>query len=339
MADVVTADLDEPHCVAYDPEGSLRDAVVGTHTLDDYQVLPADLSHNLGGAAHFEIADPLSFPFEDVADSFWDIPLLIRLPDLSLDDCVNLFGQPLLTNLTVCDVLSASPELTAGLQRSFGFPRSMFVDDDYRRATFEIKTAHRVAVELRRRRSNLYTEWPLPTTAYKQRLVLADRAIRKAVTGYVGPVHQPRIEVHGWNVRRFVPAVWSGLTRVVERRPVIRRRLQTEYEGVGLPIGSMKQPLAALGSEVVVGIDNLKLYGLHQVRRALTDLMATVQTGGRVILFESFVDNHRPDDFVDLVLDAATHRVTLNEVRVLACSDDEVATAAVFELNRIGGRI
>jgi len=325
--------------ITYDPEAD--DPFDGDLLrLTDYDVLPDALAANLAGGRHFEIRDPLSFPFEDVGPDFWTTPLLVRLPDISGEDARSLFDELLFRRLTVCDLLTASVGLRDQLQQHYGFPKSMFVAADHRRSARDLEIADRVAVELRRRHSPLYSEWPLATPAYKERLVVATDALSRAIAeARPGPSASPTVELRGWNVRRFVPSVWSGLRRIVEYRPIIRDRLAVDHGETGVALVAPGKDVKPLGVDVGVGIDHLKLAGAGTAQRRLRSLFQSVQSGGRLVLVETFDGDRRPNDYIDLLLEVSTHRLVMESVSVLSCPDDEVASAAVFSLTKLGRRV
>lgn len=323
--------------VRYRPTGVGSDGGEGLSDLTDYDVLPPALNRALDGASHIEIDDPLSFPFEDAGPSFWETPLLVRLPDMTFDACVDLFDRLLFRRLTVCDQVAAPKPLVAPLSRRYGFPRSMFVPLDHRPDPDVLDVAARVTAELRRRHSTLYTEWPLPSMPYKRRLLQVDRAVRQAVdeTPVIGG-SKPAVELHGWHVRRLIPAAWGDLIRVVERRPIALERLALDYQPSSLDIVGPGSPVQPLGTDVGIGVDHLRQSSDRAIERGLSLLFGSVQVGGRLVLVETFDGARSPDEFVDLLLEVSTHRLILQDLHILGCDDDQASTTAVFVLTKIG---
>ncbi len=307
--------------------------------LTDYDVLPRDLTRSLHGTSCVQIDDPFSFPFEDAGSSLWEAPLLVRLPDVSPEECIDLFDRVLFRHLTVCDLLAVDDSLVDPLRLRYGYARSMFVPSDHRIDPEMLDTAARVADELRRRHSTLYTEWPLPTVAYKRRLVCVDQAIRKAVGEASVVGGRPRTELHGWHVRRFVPSAWGELTRIVERRPIALDRLALDYQPTSVGLIGSGAPVPPLGTDVGIGVDHLRQSSTTAIRRGLSLLFGSVQVGGRLVLVETFDGSLRPDDFVDILLDISTHRLVLQDLQVMACEDDAASTTAVYILTKIGERV
>lgn len=328
------------HLVRYGPQRPAGEVEAGFTGLTDYDVLPRALNPALDGATYVEIDDPLSFPFDDVGPAFWETPLLIRLPDIAFEDCVYLFDRLLFRRLTVCDQLAAPDVLAAPLRRRYGFGRSMFVPPDHQPDLEALETASQVAEELWRRRSTLYTEWPLPTLAYKSRLVQVDRAVRRAVdeVRVIGG-GRPTIELHGWHVRRLIPAAWGDLVRIVERRPISTERIRLDYEASSFTLCAPGTPVAPLASSVAIGVDHLRQSSGRAIERGLALMFRSVQVGGRLVLVETFDSTWRPDDFVDVLLEVSTHRLVLQDMWIAACDGDEAPTTAVFVVTKIGNQV
>ena len=301
----------------------------------DYDVLPGAPMQTFTAAGHIHIDDPLSFPFEDVGRGFWDVPLLVRLPDIAFDDCVALLDH-LLCRLTVCDQLAVPDALVERLIQHYGFGRSMFVDSERLPGVGDFEAARRAA-ELQDRLSTPYSEWPLPTVISKRRLREVNRLVRDAVAETpVADGRRPSVELHGWNVRRLVPAVWDGLTRVVERRPIALERLQLDYPGGRFERCGPTSSVRTSGCDVGVGVDHLRLSADHAVEQNLSLLFASVQVGGRLVLLETFDGGRRPTDFIDMLLEISTHRLTLHDVQMPAVEGDDVSTTGLFVMNKIG---
>ena len=325
----------EPSVSAVDPGvGGPRPLTVH---LSDYDVLPSRLGSAFDDCVHIEIDDPLSFPFEDAPRVFWETPLHISLPRIDFETCVALFDEVMLRRLTVCDRLDAPNELIEPLAARYGFPRSMFVEPGEGRDRRTFIVADRLATELQRRRSTLYSDPPIPAVEYKRRLMAVDSILRRAVDG-VPVVGVRRVELHGWNVGRFVPAVWGDLTRVVERRAIAVERLGHDYPSDTLPRLHDRRA-EVIGSAIGVGIDHLRIAGSDSIHRALSDLFNTVQSTGRLVLVETFGAKWSPDQFIDLLLDVSCHRLVLHDMHLLSGPGDRAATTAVFELTKIGQKV
>ena len=308
----IRAGSERPRLVVYDPDGS--HPIEGALMIGDHDVLPPDLGQHLDHADHIEVRDPLSFPFEDAPPPFWTTPLLVRLPDINPDDLVSLLDEPLLGKLTVCDLLSASDLLRDALQHRYGFPRSMFVPTVYQPTPRSIVLARRVDNELARRQAMTHGEWPLRTARYKRHLVAVTAEVTRSVDTHVPqPGVKPRVEVHGWGVRRFLPAVWNGLERVCEQRPAARALLGSDYPSRPFSVPLRPANREPLGTDIALGVDHLRLAGSGTAKRAIETLFRSLQSGGRLILVESFDGAVRPEDYIDMLLDASVHRLTLHD--------------------------
>lgn len=322
--------------VRYSPEGPVNGGDPDTVNLTEYDVLPRTLKTTLARADRVEIDDPLSFPFEDAGPELWDLPLLVRLPDLTFDDCLDLFDRLLLQRLTVCDQLAAPDSLVAPLMRHYGFNRSMFVGPDHEPMAGDLEAVARIDGDLGASRSPRKSEPSLPTVASKRPLVRLDRAVRKAVAGAAATGGgMPSIELHGWDVRRLIPAVWNDLIRVVERRPSALERLGFEYPLPGFELDGPGSPVRPRATDVGVGVDHLRQSSHHAIEQSLSLLFASVQVGGRLVLLETFDGDPGPHGFVDLLLEVSTHRLILQELMIVT-GDDDVSTTALFVLNKIG---
>ena len=125
--------------------GRFADRLTETGLLGDWDVLPAQLSRAMEGATTLVVVDPLSFPFEALAGSLRDVPLILVLPSGSDPGFLTaVFGKVVFERLDFFDrVATADSAMWEALRRRYRLAEGQRIrleNDGPEGAIGEIKT-------------------------------------------------------------------------------------------------------------------------------------------------------------------------------------------------------
>jgi SAM-dependent methyltransferase len=116
--------------LAYVGRNRVEDNMEGVDAVvDDRGVLPWDLVRELDRCDELVVLDPLSFPFEHLAQRHWDLPMAISLP--ADGDLHRVLTAPVLGRLSFFDRVAMPPgEPWERLRRSLGWAEGQRADPD-----------------------------------------------------------------------------------------------------------------------------------------------------------------------------------------------------------------
>ncbi len=251
---------------------------------------------------HWVVADPLAFPWEQLAGAQWDAPMDIVLPeDWPPGRLIGAFGRPLFERLMSEDVLVARPWVWAELRARYGWAEAQM-----RRPAARLENTVRHLVEKARVAARLHDQRELDATtalAWQLRSSLT-KARERAEMSIVEPlimrslVRRPQggsaafLDFSDSVGRYLPPAVRSRASiTAVRRQPAHAAQMAYSYpeiQTIPYPL-SGDVGLAAEVADVLLVSQGGIFADTEVIARIMAQLWTSLRVGGTMIVV------HRPD--------------------------------------------
>jgi SAM-dependent methyltransferase len=316
--------------------------VLGEHDTLTYEP-PGVLNHR---ANVLVVLDLLSFPFEDMANRYWDIPMVVVLPSGSeLGDLTTTFGPILFERLGFFDhVVVSDLALWEELRRVYRWAHSQripVVSDD----------PGEVAVAV----CNLFESEPVPPNL----------RFRKAVHSVQAAALEPWFSASRGRCHAKGPLdvleVGAGAGRWASSFDPVKARfvgIDTRADLVKTACANFPdQRFDHLGADLQFPYDDASFDVVFSVtamqnnpeaarRTLLSEMWRAARAGGRLLFLEDFVSTRKPETtstypvsvtkFVDLILDATDGQVVLEYVESLRYPDEDLHRGGLISLLKLG---
>jgi SAM-dependent methyltransferase len=333
--------------------GRLADRVAGANLPSDYLVLgehdtlPYEPPRALDRRTNvLVVLDLLSFPFEDMADHYWEIPMVVVLPSGSeLSNLTTTFGPILFERLGFFDhVVTPDSALWEELRRAYRWADSQripVVSDD----------PGKVAVAV----CNLFESAPVPSNL----------RFSKAMHGVQAAALEPWFSAPRgrWHAKGplDVLEVGAGAGRWASRFDPMEARfvgIDTRADLVKAARANFPdQRFDHLGADLQFPYDDASFDVVFSVtamqnnpeatrRTLLSEMWRAARAGGRLLFLEDFVSTRKPvttstfpvsvTKFVDLILDATDGQVVLEYVESLRYPDEDLYRGGLISLLKLG---
>lgn len=323
--------------VAYHGRGPAP-AAEGVRTLDDAEALPSVLLPALDAADELFVSDPLSFPWEQLADRHWDLPMTVRLPAvLPLPQLLTLLDRPLMRHLTLFDRFVLDDwTMRIGLRNRYGWSRHQLSRAD------DLDGDAVLAVQARAR--TRAGGGPYPKALHRVRVrvlrsltaaALRDQPTSRAFTVLVASDH----------VERWMSTLLPHAARVtaIERDQERLAGARAGFPQLDVQLLQEHLRLRVRADQVDLAFAPAAFPGLagYERRRLIAELWRAVRPGGRLVFLETFVpapgtEGLSVESFLRTVLDATGGGVVLDHVESLRRPGQEWWSQAVVSMVKVG---
>lgn len=318
----------------------------GCLVLGEWDRLSYEPTGALNGANLLVVLDLLSFPFEDMAEDYWEIPMIVVLPSgRKVGDLIAAFGPTLFERLGFFDhLVTPNPALWEELRLRYRWAESQRVpveSDDPGEVAAAICALFRSEPVLPNLRLSKATH-RLQAAALEP-WFSAPRGRRHAK----GP---PDVLEVGAGAGRWVSSLGPAKARVVG---IDARADLVETARANFPdhrfdhLGAdLRLPYDDESFDLIFCVTTIQNNPEAAKRTLLSEMWRATRPGGRLLFLEDFVPTRKPESpstypvsvtkFVDLILDVSDGQVVLEYVESIRYPDEDLHRGGLISLLKLG---
>lgn len=323
----------------------------GVVVMDDIGATPYTLRTAMESAGELVILDPVSFPYESLEDSHWDVPISVAMPELPRDVLEPLIGPVLLDRLTFYDQVMATADQWAWLKgyrlsSCQWIPADRAHPGDMVERIVRYRTAWDELDHLTSGPEKL-TFWGVRSVAAKRahRRVAAalDRAIRDAASQRPGGMAM-HLMVIGAGPGRWMSLAESITPRVTyyeSSTAMIRQaRLDRPASRVRRLTPQLRVDADLESVDAIVLAFELSARPLGQRVRLMRECWSKLRIGGSLIILDDLGgrggESYTTGELELEAIEATGGSATIEDVWALSIGFDEPSTTALVRLTRLG---